>query len=212
MNTLIINGSPNGRNGNTEILSQKFIEGMQNKPEIQYICEMDPDILATNMNDYDSWLFFFPMYVNAMPGIVKRLFEHLKPNGVKKVGYFVQYGFEESFQSDWLCSILKCFDQRMGFESLGTIVAGGMAGVRYMPSFMTKKTFEVMKKAGLYYEKHGMFDETTIHAFSHLYRYSNNQIKKNMFFSKIGLTNITWNSMLKSNDAYMLRFDKPFGE
>lgn len=80
MKTLIINGSPNGKKGNTEILCRRFIKGMQIQPEVRYVAGEDAQALATYMDGFDHWLFFFPLYVNAMPGIVKRLFEHMEPN------------------------------------------------------------------------------------------------------------------------------------
>lgn len=40
------------------------------------------------MNEHDRWLFLFPLYVNAMPGILKRLFEHLNTDGTRRAGYF----------------------------------------------------------------------------------------------------------------------------
>lgn len=210
MKTLIVNGSPNGRKGNTEIFCRKFMSGMQNQPEIRYITEEDPAALASYMNGFDDWLFFFPLYVNAMPGILKRLFEHLSPSEEKRAGYVVQSGFEEAFQSDWLCAILKNFNRRMGYQDLGIVVAGGMAGVRYMPENMNKKTFARLEKAGSLYEQNGMLDEAVIQEFGKLYRYSEKQLKRLRFFRKLGLTNMFWNSMLKKNNAYQKRFDKPY--
>jgi multimeric flavodoxin WrbA len=211
MKTLIINGSPNGKRGNTEIFCQRFIKGMQNQLEVRYVADENPAELAAYMNGFDNWLFFFPLYVNAMPGILKRLFEHLAPSNEKSAGYFIQSGFEEAFQSDWLCTILKNFNRRMGYKDLGIIVAGGMAGVRYMPENMNKKTFAGLENAGALYEKNGMFDEESIRLFGQVYRYSDKQLKRNRFFRKLGLTNMFWNSMLKKNKAYKNRFDKPFG-
>jgi len=211
MKTLVINGSPNGRKGNSEIFCRKFINGMQSQPEIHYVAEEDPAALAAYMDDFDHWLFFFPLYVNAMPGILKRLFEHLNPSEEKKVGYVIQSGFEEAFQSDWLCTILKNFNRRMGYLDLGIVVAGGMAGVRYMPEQMNKKTFARLEKAGSLYEQNLVFDEEVIQQFGQLYRYSEKQLKHNRFFRKLGLTNTFWNRMLKKNNAYQKRFNKPFG-
>ncbi len=210
MKTLILNGSPKGRKGNSEIFCRRFIMGMPNQPEVRYVAEEDPVELAAVMNEYDHWLFFFPLYVNAMPGILKRLFEHLNPHEEKKVGYFIQSGFEEAFQSDWLCTILKNFNRRMGYEDLGIVVAGGMAGVRYMPDRMNKKTFSRLEKLGLLYEKNGVFDQEIIRQFGQLNRYSKMQLRRICFFKKLGLTDMFWNSMLKKNNAYEKRFDKPF--
>lgn len=210
MKTLIINGSPNGRKGNSEIFCRRFIQGMHEQPEIRYAAEEDPAALAACMEAYDHWLFFFPLYVNAMPGILKRLMEHLNPDAEKKVGYFIQSGFEEAFQSDWLCTILRNFNCRMGYGDLGIVVAGGMAGVRYMPEWLNKKLFASLEKTGALYEQTGALDPEMIRQFGKLYRYNKHQLRRIRFFSKLGLTNTFWNSMLKKNNAYDRRFDQPF--
>ena len=211
MKTLIINGSPNGERGNTEMLSREFTKGMQAGPEVRYVAREDAAALAEYMQSFDKWLFFFPLYVNAMPGIVKRLFEQLQPNPEKSVGYFIQSGFEEAAQSDYLVTILNNFSKRMGYQDLGIIVAGGMAGVRYMPPQMNRKTFEHMQRAGKLYEQTGKFADESIKHFGHLYRYTEKKAKRNQLMRKLGIANIWWNSMLKKNKAYQKRYDKPFG-
>jgi multimeric flavodoxin WrbA len=209
--TLIINGSPNGKKGNSEIICRKFSAGMKSQPEVRYVVDEDPEALAAYMDRFDRWLFFFPLYVNAMPGIVMRLFEHMHANPDKQVGFFVQSGFEESAQSDYLCAILKNFIRRMGYKSLGLVVAGGMAGVRYMPERMNKKLFERLAQAGVLYEESGAFADETIKHFGRLRSYSKTQLIFYRFMAKIGVTNLFWNSMLKQNKTYQKRFDKPFG-
>jgi multimeric flavodoxin WrbA len=210
MKTLIINGSPNGRRGNTEILNREFVKGMQNQPEIRYVAEEDAAALAAYMQGFDHWLFFFPLYVNAMPGIVKRLFERLTPNPGQAAGYFVQSGFDEAAHSDYLRAVLINFNRRMGYRDLGIVVAGGMAGVRYMPERMNGKTFTHMRRAGELYEQAGAFADESVRHFGQPYRFSKGQLRLNRFFSKIGLANFFWNGMLKKNKAYTRRFDKPF--
>lgn len=211
MKTLIINGSPNGKKGNTEILCRRFIKGMQIQPEVRYVAGEDAQALATYMDGFDHWLFFFPLYVNAMPGIVKRLFEHMEPNQGKSVGYFVHSGFDEAAQSDYLCAILKNFNQRMGYQDLGIVVAGGLAGVRYMPEQMNKKLFARLERGGMLYEQCGRFDEESVQQFGRPYRYTKAQARRNRILKRLGLTNLFWNSMLKKNGAFQRRFDKPFG-
>ena len=211
MKTLIINGSPNGKRGNTEILCREFIKGMQVPAEVIYVTEDNASAIAEYMRGFTHWLFFFPLYVNAMPGIVKRLFEQLQPDAERAVGYFIQSGFEEAAQSDYLIDILKYFNQRMGYQDLGIVIAGGMSGVRYMPERMNKKTFESLRRAGTLYEQEGAFADESVRHFGRLYCYTKGQAKRNEFIRKLGLTNMFWNSMLKNNKAYQNRFDKPFG-
>ena len=211
MKTLIINGSPNGRKGNTEIFCRQFVAGMQMSPELRYVVEEDASTLAAYMEGFDSWLLFFPLYVNAMPGIVKRLFEHMQPNQKKGIGYFVQFGFDDAFQADWLLTILKNFNKRMGYQDLGIVVAGGMAGVRFIPERMNKKLFTRLQRSGMLYEQSGAFDEESIRLFGQPYRFSKGQANLYSFLTRIGLGNIAWNITLKKNKAFQKRFDKPFG-
>ena len=51
MRTLIINGSPKAKNGNTEIFIQKFINGMKSPCQISYVAKEDiwqGDIMRKN--------------------------------------------------------------------------------------------------------------------------------------------------------------------
>jgi len=214
--TLIINGSPNGRKGNTEVICQQFINGMETPTEMRYVAEDDVAILATYMESFDCILFFFPLYVNAMPGIVKRLFEHMRPDENKSVGYFIQSGFEEAFQSDWLLAILRNFNIRMGYIDLGIVVAGGMGGVRFMSEKMSNskavaKLFARLKRAGELYEQVGVFDHESIQQFGQPYRFSEKEVKQGRVLRKFGVTKIPWVLMLRKNKAYRKRLDKPFG-
>ena len=212
MKTLIINGSPNGRKGNTEVFCQKFAAGMKTAPEVRRVAEEEAAGLAAYMEDFDHWLFFFPMYVNAMPGIVKKLFEQMQPGQEKGIGYFVQYGFAEAAQSDYLRTILKNFTARMGYRDLGMVVAGGMAGVRYMPEAMNKKLFGRLKTAGADYEQSGALSQGSIRPFGQVYRFNRAQLARIRFFKKLGVSDaLFWNRMLKGNNAFNKRFDKPFG-
>ncbi|MDR2687777.1 MAG: NAD(P)H-dependent oxidoreductase [Oscillospiraceae bacterium] len=212
MRTLIVNGSPNGRKGNTEILCRRFAAGMKTPPEIRYVAEENAAALAAGMDSFDCWLFFFPLYVNAMPGIVKRLFEQLRPDEGKSVGYFVQSGFDEAAHSDYLCALLRNFNRRMGYRDVGIVVGGGMAGVRFMPEAMNRKLFANLARAGAFFEQSGKFGDEITGMFGQLYRYTKAQLRRNQFMKKIGLTDVFWNRMLKQNNAYSKRYDRPFGE
>jgi len=216
MKTLVINGSPNGRNGNTEIICRQFIKGMNAPAEIRYVAEEDAATLAAYTEGFDRLLFFFPLYVNAMPGIVKRLFEHMRADGEKGVGYFIQSGFEEAFQSDWLLAILRNFNTRMGYQDLGMVVAGGMGGVRFMSERMGRsKTistlFARLQRAGELYGQTGTFDRETIRQFGQPYRFTEGQVRQGRLLRKLGVTKIPWILMLRKKKAFQKRLDKPFG-
>ena len=72
METLIINGSPKSKNGNTEIFIKKFVKEMKAPYEICYAAKENPLQIAKYMKEFDKVIVFMPLYVHAMPGIVMK--------------------------------------------------------------------------------------------------------------------------------------------
>ncbi len=77
MRTLIINGSPKAKNGNTEIFIQKFINGMKSPCQISYVAKEDRGVRysekkqmgkkeniesclnnSTTHSSWNRWLFY----------------------------------------------------------------------------------------------------------------------------------------------------------
>ena len=54
MSTIILNGSPKGQKGNSEIFIQHFISGMKSLYEVSYISKEDPRALAQHLKDFDT--------------------------------------------------------------------------------------------------------------------------------------------------------------
>lgn len=110
MRTLIINGSPRGKNGNTEVFIRQFLEGAGEEYPVRYVVKEDPLMLAEVIREYDTVLFFMPLYVHAMPGIVMKLFEQMKTcREGQRIGFVVQAGFIEGAQARFLVRYLKQF-------------------------------------------------------------------------------------------------------
>jgi len=96
MRLSIINGSPRGRSGNTQKLLEHFIKGFLetegNSVEVLHSIKDRPDFTPEKelFLNAERLLIAFPLYVDAMPGTVKELFESFaslkgKNRGLKHV-------------------------------------------------------------------------------------------------------------------------------
>ena len=79
-------------------------------------------------------LLGFPLYTDAMPGMVKHFIEALEPLAGRKdnpsLGFLVQSGFPEGLHSRYVERYLEKLAERLGCPYLGTIVKGNGEGVR----------------------------------------------------------------------------------
>ena len=78
MKTLILNGSPHAKSGNTEIFIRNFAKGLESPYEVRYVLQEDAEQLAEYLLQFDTVIIAMPLYIHAMPGIVMRLIEHMK--------------------------------------------------------------------------------------------------------------------------------------
>jgi len=219
MRLTIFNGSPRGKKSNTKILLEQFTNGFMavenNQFEIFYL--FDTKAVAEHVEAFknsDHVILAFPLYTDAMPGIVKNFIEALEPLCGRKenpsIGFIVQSGFPEPIHSRYVEKYLIKLAKRLGCEYKGTAIKGGVEGIQVQPESWTKKLFQSFHQLGLEYAGTGRFSEEIIKMFS---RRETMSIAKLMVFKliqKTGLTNFYWNSQLKKNNAFENRFARPF--
>lgn len=213
MRTLIINGSPKARNGNSEVFIKQFAKGMGAPCEVRYAADEESLEIAEYMKQFDSVIFVMPLYIHAMPGIVMKIIESMEPASIngKSLGFIVQSGFLESAQSRFLERYLSALTKNLNYNYLGTVVKGGSAGTAMMPDKMNKKLFNRLIRLGQYYEVNGSFDLEVIKELAKPNNLSKNKSKLLQVLNKLGLgDSIYWNIILKNNNALNNKFDKPF--
>lgn len=213
MKTLIINGSPKAKNGNTEVFIQQFIKGAGTSYEVCYVVKEDSQQLAEYMQQFDTIIIAMPLYIHAMPGIVMKLIGCMEPakDTGKSIGFIVQFGFMESAHSKYLEKYLSSLARHLNYSYLGTVVRGGSSGISMMPDKMTKKLFNQMQMLGEYFEKEGSFDKEIMDEMAKLIELSKGKSRMFQFLSRIGIgDSIFWNQMLKKNNALDRVYDKPF--
>lgn len=212
MKTLILNGSPHAKSGNTEIFIRNFVKGFKSPYEVRYVLQEDVEQLAQYILQFDTVIIAMPLYIHAMPGIVMRLIEHMKaaPDDGKAIGFIVQSGFVESSQSQYLERYLHAITKKLNYKYLGTVIRGNSAGISMMPEKMNQKLFKRLADLGKYFDETKTFNADIVEEFAKPYRLSKVQSRFMTFLYKIGVGNLLWNQMLKSNGAFEKRFDKPF--
>ncbi len=219
MKLVIINGSPRNKKSNSRILADEFLKGFNSidreEADIYFLAskkQREEAVKAFCQNT--TILFIFPLYTDAMPGIVKEFFEkiYLEPKiEAQKVGYIVQSGFPEAKHSVYLEKYLERFTQkRLNAEYLGTVIRGGVEGIQIMPPGMTARLFNTFRKLGEHFARTGEFSESIKQKLGKPYTLSARRLLLFRLISLTGLNNFYWNSMLKKYGSYERRFDKPF--
>jgi NAD(P)H-dependent FMN reductase len=150
MRLIIFNGSPRGTKSNTRILLEQFTNGFMmeadNQFEIYYL--FDTTAVTDHAEAFKNAAYVilaFPLYTNAMPGIVKHFIEALEPLCGRKenptLGFIVQSGFPEPIHSRFVEKYLIKLVNRLKCEYKGMVIKGGVEGIQVQPSSWTKKLF-----------------------------------------------------------------------
>jgi multimeric flavodoxin WrbA len=212
MNSIILNGSPKGKSGNSEIFARQFIKDMKNPCEIKYIVRENHEQLAEYVERFDAIIMIMPLYVHAMPGIVMKFIEHLKPavTNDKALGFIIQAGFPETAHEKYIESYLSILAKELNYKYLGTVSKGEAAGTYMKPEFMNKKLFKQLNDLGRKYEETGAFDKRIKEELGKPYELTKFQVRFLELMYRSGIGNVGWNKFLKDNNAYDKRLDRPF--
>jgi len=215
MKTLIINGSPKAKNGNTEIFIQEFMKGMKSPCEVRYAARESSQQIAEELKQFDTLIVAMPLYIHAMPGIVMKIFELMEPasDEGKSMGFIVQSGFIESGQSKYLEQYLSSLTERLNYTYLGTVIKGGSAGVYMIPENMNKKLFNQLQNLGGHFELESSFHPDVVKKLASPQMLSKRKARLFQLFYKVGLgDSIFWRMLLKKNQAWGKKFDRPFAD
>lgn len=219
MRLIIFNGSPRGKESNTRILmdhfSRGFLETDDNTVEIAYLNHVrETDQHLELFQQADRVILAFPLYTDAMPGIVKHFIEALQPLTQRQknpaLGFVVQSGFPEPVHSRPLADYLKRLAERLGSVHCGTAIRGGVEGIQVQPPWMTRKLFQNFYDLGKDFGTSGRFNQGIIKKLTPRERLS---MAMRWFYrigSWFGLTQMYWNMKLKQNNSFEKRFARPY--
>lgn len=215
MKLTVFNGSPRGKSSNTALLLEHFINGFMatggNTHELAYLVQTnDSDKFVKLFQEAEQVLLAFPLYTDAMPAIVKAFFESLEPlcgrQGNPGIGFIVQSGFPEAVHSRYLERYLEKLARRLGCGYKGTVIRGGVEGIRVEPPSMTRGLFKSFYQLGKSFGETGKFDERIVLKLARCQKLTKLQFQVFKFFGE----KTYWDKLLKENNAFEKRFDKPY--
>lgn len=213
MKTLILNGSPKGNSAssNSKIFAEEFVRNMKSPCEIKCVSGSDTEELVSYIEGFDTIIFILPLYIHAMPGILMKFIEKLRPAASegKSMGFIVQAGFTETAQEKYVEAYFAELARQLNYRYLGTVSKGGAAAI-YMYPNMFKKVIKLINDLGAAFEETHAFDKEIVKQLGKPYELSKLQAGFLELIMKTGLGNIGWNKFLKQNNAFEKRLDRPF--
>jgi hypothetical protein len=170
---------------------------------------------AEALQHSDIVILAFPLYTDAMPGIVKEFIETIDLKSFRnhslKLAFLVQSGFPEGHHSTFVKRYLDKLATRLGVEYLGTIIKGGVEGLQIQPNWMTRYLdlfYELGQHLALEHELHpGILEK--LGKPEHL---RGMRLLSYKLLRATGLSNFYWNSQLKQNKAYDRRYARPYNQ
>lgn len=220
MKLVIFNGSPRYKKSNSKLLIEAFLKGYTSHSDhtvqVHYIAsrkDKQEQIMA--FEEADLVLLVFPLYTDCMPGIVKEFFESIagtSGSANKKLAFVVQSGFPEAVHSIYVERYLEKLTQRLGYNYLGTVIKGGVEGIQVLPTWMSKNIFKQFEALGQHLALQGELSARIKEELAHPHKMSRARIMLFKLFNSLGLSTAYWDSQLKKNKAYKVRFAKPYFE
>lgn len=219
MRLTVFNCSPRGKKSNTAILLEQFLRGFGetegNSHDLEYLVDnKDVGKLVEMFKGASDVILAFPLYTGCMPGIVKSFIESLKPLCGKqdnpRIGFIVQGGLPESYQSRFVERYLEKLAKRLNGQYLGCIVKGGVEGIQGKPRLLTKKVLNHFYELGEVFGKSGKFDEGSLKDLAKPEHLSASRILLFRFARLTGMINIHWNRQLKENKVFDKISDEPY--
>lgn len=213
----LIIGSPRGKGSNSTCIANYFLTAYQSilsdQPQVHYLKSLDTEEQRRIFTDSDKLILVFPLYTDAMPGIVKEYFENLsvlrQSKPYLKLGFIVHSGFPEAHHSVFIARYLEKLTRRLGCQYLGTVIKGGSEGIRITPDAFKKKLIANFSELGCQFARTGEFDAGVVEKLRKPYKLNRAGIRSFKMLKKLGLADYYWNSQLKRNKAFEQRFAQP---
>ncbi len=215
MKLTFINGSPRGKNSNTQKVMDYFIKGFLetegNTCDIEFMIKHRNDLklLVEKFSNSEQVLIGFPLYVDGMPGSVKEFFESLEPLIGKcsnvSLGFVIQCGFPESYQNRFIERYCEKIAGRLGCKYTGSIVKGGLEGLAIQPKVLTDKYEFFFHALGSEFGKTGKLDSVMLEKLSRPEHLKPEDMPNLVNFINKAL----WDSQLEKNGVLEKSFDRP---
>jgi len=211
--------TPRAKGSNTKKLLDEFCRGFRradnNTFEVFYLKSeqlINKHIAAFEAADHV--ILAFPLYTDAMPGIVKGFIEGLQQSCRRKsnptLGFIVQSGFPEAIHTQNVSRYLEKLSARLGCKCTGIVRRGGVEGIHYGSAKAGRKLFNTFYELGRAYSSTGRMDAVICKKLASPEVFPSWVAAILRIVRTLGLLDIMWNRELKKNKAYDRRFSAPY--
>ena len=100
----------------------------------------------------------------------------------------------------------------MGIDYLGTVVKGGVEGIKVQPKWMTKIYMELIYDLGQHLALDWELNPVIVNKLAKPERLSFTALTFYRLLSRLRLLNFYWDSQLKKNKAFENRFAQPYSK
>lgn len=221
MKLAAFNGSPKGKEGNTEIFIRQFAEGFQSvegSTAVRYYLNRtaEHENFRDAFSKTDAVLLAFPLYTDSMPGLVKAFIETLEPlcgrEGNPTICFLVQSGFPEGTHSRYVEKYLEKLASRLGCPYAGTIVKGNGGGITTQPPFIQRKIFAAVRELGRSFGGNEPFDQEELDKLASPERYPWWMVPIVAMRDVTFINLLYWAAALRKNGVYKKRSARPYVE
>jgi hypothetical protein len=126
-----------------------------------------------------------------------------------KLGFIVQSGFPEGYHSTFVTRYLDKLTRRLGVNSLGTVIRGGVEGLQIQPRWMTRY-LDLFYELGQHLALEHEFNKEIMGRLRKPEHLKGMNLIMYKLLRMTGLSNYYWNNMLKENNAFEERYAKPY--
>ena len=216
----VFNGSPRGGAGNTEHLIRALCEGyrLAGGTVAEPTCYLREEARHTEhvhaFSEAGRILFAFPLYTDAMPGLVKAFIEALEPLCAREakapIAFLVHSGFPEGTHSRRVERYLERLAERLKQPYFGTIVKGNSEGLRHRSAEENEGVFERLRTLGADLAEGRPMTEDALRALATPERFPRWMVPVGHVMARLQKTHLFWDEQLKRNGAYEQRFARPY--
>ena len=208
MRLLALNGSPRGPKSNTRFLTDEFLRGFAvtsaNQAETLDIARpSDREKALAAFWNSDAVLLGFPLYTDAMPGLVKEFLEQVatlpRPDRRPTLVFLVQSGFPEATHTAPVARYLERLASRLGCACAGVVRRGNVEGIR-------RGILGRFRGLGESFGRTGRLDPQALRELAGRERIPRFALRLVCWWSRV----MFWDRELKANHAYGKRFDVPY--
>ncbi len=215
MKICMLNGSPRGLVSNSTHLIKWINKGLESNEQVHLIKNIEKhDFYIKEIIKAETIFITFPLYVDAMPGIVMKFFENLaKHKGDikgKNIYFLVHSGFPEAIHSFPVRDYLVRLSKKLDLNLVDVIIYGSSEGTRFTSEDKALKKKELFMNIGKSIKENTMVspqDRKKVQTPIKLNKPTQIIFKT---LSKVVNINAHWDNILKKNNAYDKRFDTPY--